>query len=91
MESRVSFFTPRVMSRRFNGRDELLRVSGGVQLMSHYLGVKKKFNAINRQFLCVFKPEKGSGEYSSGLVVNARLGGCSAPFMAVAGDRFPLK
>jgi hypothetical protein len=27
--------------------------------MSHYPGAKKKFNAINRLFLCVFKPEKG--------------------------------
>ncbi|MNV82380.1 hypothetical protein D3C71_1761080 [compost metagenome] len=38
---------------------QLLRVPGGVQLMSHYCRAKKKFNLINNLFLKCFKPEKG--------------------------------
>ena len=60
MESCISFFTPRVMSRRLQIRgDSCYGYQGGVQLMSHYCRAKKKFNLINNLFLKCFKPEKG--------------------------------
>jgi len=51
--------------------------------MSHYLGAKKKFNPINKLFLSVLSQRRVIGEYSSNLVVNAWLGGCSAPIMEI--------
>lgn len=50
--------------------------------MSHFNRAKKKLKLINKLFARGFKREKGGrGEYSSKLVVNAWLGGCSTPFL----------
>ena len=60
MELHVSFFTPRVMSRRPPIRDDsYCGYQGGVQLMSHYPGAKKKLNPINRLFLGFFQARGG--------------------------------